>query len=226
MASAAVVIVGAVVVATIACATDGDAQPSGHPTRVIADDTAALARLLRVVRGSDPLVCEMATRNADMHGHWSMWDLPHGNPLEVDSASGALLDWIQNEHNDPALIPVLRAGLRDGDACVRRVSAAFLGRVKNRAASEALVSALEDQTADTRRVAALGLGMSDDTVGVAQLTRHLRDDSPSVRRAAAWALGEMKATQAEDALISLLTSDPEPLVRQAAAWALGHLEQE
>jgi hypothetical protein len=63
-----------------------------------------IVKLLGVVREANPLVCEMATRTADMRGSWPMWGPLSGDPLVMDSVSAALLDWIQHRHNDPAVV--------------------------------------------------------------------------------------------------------------------------
>jgi HEAT repeat protein len=209
-----------------ACVREGNAQSAA--AAIVRDDTASVARLLQSVRGADPLFCELVTRSVDTHGWWSRWGPLSSDPLQVDSASGALIAWIQREHNDPAVVPRLRSALRDQDACVRRVAGSFLGRVEHASATAALVAALDDASADTRYVATLGLGLSDDSprpAGVVEpLVRRLRDDSPQVRRAAAWALGALEAREALTALIGVLERDSDPRVRQAAAWALGQLK--
>lgn len=209
-----------------ACARDGNAQ-TGTP-RAARDDTAAVGRLLTAVRGSDPLLCEMAVRNVDMHGWWSRGPIS-GSALEMDSASTVLIMWIQHKHADPAVVPRLRAGLRDADACVRRVAGSFLGRVDHPSATAALMAALDDPSADTRNVAVLGLGLADErsrnVSGVAEaLMRRLRDESAAVRRSAAWALGSIEATGALPSLIDVLGKDGDARVRQAAAWAIGQLK--
>jgi HEAT repeat protein len=216
--------VAAVMTTAAACARDGNAQVAGAKT-IVADDPASLARLLTAVRGVDPLLCELATRSVDMHGSWSRWGPLSGNPLESDSASAALLAWIQRDHNDPALVPRLRSAMRDTDACVRRIAGSFLGRVEHPSAVEALLDALDDASAETRQVAALGLGLTEQPAGVEPLVKHLRDESPAVRRAAAWALGSLEATTALLPLIESLGRDTDPRVRQAAAWAIGQLHE-
>ena len=112
----------AAAVVGLACARDSSAQSRALRKPVEKEDPAAVTRLLDVVRGVDPVLCELATRTVDMHGSWSRWDLRSDNPLQTDSASAAILDWIQHPHNDPALVPALSAGMRDQDACVRRIS--------------------------------------------------------------------------------------------------------
>jgi HEAT repeat protein len=218
-------IVALALIVVASCVRDGDAQVASN-VRIVPDDTAAVGRLLSVVRGVDPVLCELVTEKVDMHGSWSRWGPFSHDPLQMDSAASALLDWIQEEHNDPAVVPRLRAGLRDADPCVRRVSGSFLGRVEHGSAAEALIGALDDPSADTRRVAVLGLGMmggDERRPSADPLLRRLRDDSPAVRRAAAWALGSIEAPSALMPLIELLGRDPDPLVRQAAAWAIGEL---
>src|SRR5258708_8576318 len=97
----------------IACANNSDAQ-GAERIRVIPDDTAGIVKLLDVVRGANPLVCEMATRTAEMRGSWAMWGPLSGGPLVMDSVSAGLLDWIQHRHNDPAVVPRLSAAMHAG----------------------------------------------------------------------------------------------------------------
>ena len=206
-----------------ACAREGNAQVASAAIR--RDDPAALTRLLESVRGVNTLACELATRSVDMHGSWSMWGDLSGNPLETDSASAALISWIQEDHGDPALVPRLQASLHDSDACVRRVAGSFLGRIQHPRAVAALLAALDDASADTRYVAAIGLGLAHDPPGALQpLVRRLRDESAAVRRAAAWALGSLEDREAIPALIEVLQRDTDPRVRQAAAWAIGEID--
>ena len=188
---------------------------------IVPDDTTSLMRLLRSVRAADPLLCEMAVRNADMHGWWSNWGPISGDPLELDSASAATIRWIQNEHNDPRLVAPLTAALRDPDGCVRRLAGSFLGRVQHPSARAALVSALDDANASTRASAAIGLGLGEHRAAVQSLIARLRDSDAAVRRASAWALGAIEDKGAVEALVLTLQRDADPRVRQTAAWALG-----
>jgi hypothetical protein len=206
----------------VGCAGDSNAQ-GAERTRIVPDDTAGISRLLRVVRGADPLVCEMATRAADMHGSWSSWGAISGDPLVMDSASDALLDWIQRSHNDPVVVPLLQTGIHDADGCVRRVASSLLSRVRHPDAVKALLASLGDSKAGTREVAAFAIGMTEDASAVDPLVARLKDDAPAVRRAAAWALGQMEATKAVPALIELLSRDTDARVRQTAAWAIGRI---
>lgn len=217
-------IAAVLIAAGVACAREGNAQNAqASRVPVVPDDTASISRLLVAVRGADVLLCEMATRNVDMHGWWSNWGPLGDNPLEGDSSAAALIRWIQREHNDPAVVPRLRAAIRDNDACTRRVAGAFLGRVKHASATSALLEGLGDSNADVRYVAAIGLGLSEEPQGVSPLVRALGDQSAAVRRVAAWALGAMEADGAEEPLIRLLERDADPRVRQVAAWAIGRL---
>ena len=216
--------IGGLLIFAAACARDGSAQSLSAMVR---DDTAAVSRFLTAVRGADPLLCELAARNVDMHGWWSRFGPMVDNPLDVDSSSAVLVAWVQRGNKNPILVPRLRTAMRDTDACVRRVAASFLGRIDHPTAIAALVAALDDASADTRHVAAIGLGLADDkSVGggaVESLMRRLRDDSPRVRRSAAWALGSLEARIALLPLIEMLERDSDPRVRQTAAWALGQI---
>jgi hypothetical protein len=207
----------------VACARDSSAQSAGASRAAVRDDTAAVARLLTAIRGVDPLFCELVTRQVDQQGTWSRWGPLSGGPLETDSASAALIRWIQQEHNDPAIVPRLRTGMRDSDACVRRVSASFLGRVEHPSATSALMDALDDARADVREVAAYGLGMSEFAGATDALIARLKDATPAVRRASAWALGTIQPKKAVVPLMELLSRDSDARVRQTAAWAIGNI---
>lgn len=207
-----------------ACASETNAQVAlSSSSPIVRDDTTSLARLLDGVRGVNPLACELATRSVDMHGWWSNWGDLSGNPLETDSASAALIFWIQHKHNDPAVVPRLSAAMRDADRCVRRVAGSFLGRVQHPNAVSALLGALDDANADTRHVAAIGLGVAEAPTALQPLIRRLRDESAVVRRGAAWALGALEDREALLPLIELLQRDTDPRVRQTAAWAIGEI---
>jgi hypothetical protein len=204
----------------VACANDSSAQTV---ERVVPDDTASVSRLLGAARGSTTLVCEMVVRTADQRGSWSSWGSVGGSALVRDSASSALLDWVHQSHNDPALVAPLRVALRDDDGCVRRVAASLLSHVLHPSATDALRAGLDDARPGTREVAALGLGMANDEGAADALERRLADDTAPVRRAAAWALGELELKRSIPALLHVLARDPDASVRQAAAWAIGSI---
>lgn len=220
-------VVGAVAAAPVA--TFSGRVPEGSvataPQRAAVDDTAALARFLTAIRGADPLLCELAVRSVDGRGRWSSWGSISGSALELDSASAAVIRWVHGDHRgwDSRLVSRLAAGLRDTDGCVRRVSGAFLGRVKHATATAALLSGLDDAAADTRAAAAIGLGLADEARAVQPLIGRLRDASPQVRRSAAWALGAIEDIAALVPLIETLERDTDARVRQAAAWAIGNV---
>ena len=199
-------------------------EATQHQARLVPDDTAKLMRMLRTVRGVDPLLCELAVRSVDMHGWWSNWGPISGDPLEMDSASAAIVHWIQQDHSDPRFVAPLSTALRDADACTRRVAGSFLGRIDHPSARAALVSALNDANAGTRAAAAIGLGLGEhgNHEAVQPLVARLRDGSADVRRASAWALGAIEDSSATGPLMDVLRGDSDARVRQAAAWALGN----
>ena len=215
---------GLAIVLGVACARDGSAQSAGVSKPLVRDDTVSLARLLSTIRGVDPLLCELAVRQVDQHGSWSRWGPMSGDPLETDTASAALIRWIQNDHNDPAVVPRLRTAMRDGDACVRRVAGSFLARVEHPSATSALIDGLDDARADVREVAAYGLGMAEYKGGVDLLIARLKDGTPAVRRASAWALGSIEAKRAVPPLMEVLARDSDAQVRQTAAWEIGNIK--
>lgn len=152
-------------------------------------DPAVARRLLEAIRGSDPVVCELAARAVrSRHGYWG--HTPH--PAAVDDPE--VLETVEfavgseGEGTEEALA----AALSDPDACVRRIAAMRLGRVGTDAAGARLTETLESGSAAAREAAAIGLGISDDARALPALTRRLsEDESARVRRAAAWALGKI-----------------------------------
>jgi HEAT repeat protein len=216
------------IVIGVAC-TDSNAQGAAQIRAAVGgsrDDTAAVSKLLAVVRGADPVVCELTVRAADMHGSWSSWGPISGDPLVMDSSAAALLNWVQRRHTDPSVVPALRAGMQSDDRCVRRLASSLLSRVRHPSVAGVFESALGDRNAGTREAAAFGLGMLEAPSATDPLIEHLHDDSPAVRRAAAWALGQMESKQAMPGLVNLLARDSDPRVRQTAAWAMGNIHQQ
>lgn len=175
--------------------------------------------LLSAVRGATPLACELIVRSVGQgwfSGGWS-----RAPDAERDVREQAR--WAAERRDDPSIVPTLRAGLEDADACVRRASARLLGSTRHPAAIEALLDALQSPNPVTRQLAAVGLGYADDLDAVDPLLRVLRDDDAAVRTAAAWALGRIEDRRAVAPLTSLLLDDPDPAVRRAAALALGDI---
>jgi hypothetical protein len=208
----------------IACVNDVAAQSESSQGRLIPDDTASVSRLLTSVRGAAPLYCELVTRNVEQRGSWSYWGGMGSDPLVTDTASASLLRWAQGKHNDPSVVPKLRGGLRDSDACVRRVAGGLLAHVDHANAKAALMDALDDDRAEVREVAAFGIGIAEYAAAVDELIGRLKDTSPGVRRASAWALGAIEQKKAVPALMTLLARDSDARVRQTAAWAIGNIK--
>jgi hypothetical protein len=182
-------------------------------------DSLFAVRFLAGVRGASPLACDMIVRS--LGSGWGWWRLNRDPDAVRDHQD--VLRWATQRSSDPSVIPPLRAGLEDSDACVRRVSARLLGRTRHPAAVEALLDALASPSVITRQLAAVGLGYAEDGSAVDPLLRALRDDAASVRAAAAWALGEIEDGRAVAPLARLLRGDPDPGVRRAAALALGSM---
>jgi hypothetical protein len=174
---------------------------------------------LAAVRGTTPLACEMIVRSVGLGWGWGSWS-------SVPDSEKSLADqvrWATQRREDPSIVPTLRTGLDDPDACVRRASARLLGSTRHPDAIEALLDALGSSDVMTRQLAAVGLGYADDRETVEPLLRLLRDDSASVRAAAAWALGRIEDRRAVEPLTRLLSGDSDAGVRRAAAVALGDI---
>lgn len=215
--------VGALLVATAAVVAvyptrEGEARPVA--LQATTDDLENVGRLLASVRGASPLYCELATRLVDGRSWWSSSGM---SLIEVDSTSAELIRWVHRKHADSRVVPRLAAGIRDDDACVRRVAGALLGHVDAPSAFATLTEALDHANEGTRSAAAIGLGIAERVEAVQPLIRRLRDPSADVRRSAAWALGAIEDRAALVPLIELLDRDTNARVRQAAAWAIGEV---
>jgi hypothetical protein len=203
--------------ATTAAAVQGRGAPAGDSTRV--------RRLLESARGVNPLLCDLAARTVDgRSGWWSGSEGVLATSGSGDSIAGDVVTWVQHREVDASAVPMLRDALSDADACVRRLAAPLLGRIRDRSASQAMLTALAATDATVREMGALALGFADDSAAVAPLERRLRTDtSPRVRATAAWALGEIERPESARVLVEAL-QDADALVRRSAAHALGEIE--
>jgi hypothetical protein len=211
----------------------GDAGPSAQAQSagpaIPADSLAT--QLLATVRGADPVVCELAVRAVDgRHGWSSTADELAGVGAPLSRLQRATIQWAVAGEDDAssgasaaAVAPLARA-LAEPDACVRRMAALKLGRMRDPRGIDALRGALASADADQRAIGALGLGYAEDPSAIEALGGALDDASPEVRAAATWALGEIEDARAIPLLIPVLGGDEDPAVRQVAAWALGEIE--
>lgn len=200
--------------AEAAAMTGAEAQTSTLPKAA----TSQAGEFLAAVRGAGPVACELIVRTVGRGWGWGGDRVP-----DAESAVIEQVRWATERRDDPAGVPVLRAGLEDTDACVRRASARLLGSTRHPSAADALVGALQSANATTRQLAAVGLGYAERTETVDPLLGVLRDREASVRAAAAWALGSIEDRRAVEPLTRLLAEDPDPRVRRAAAEALGQI---
>jgi len=199
------------------CGAGAQSPRAGSPTA----DSAAVVAIIESVRGANPVLCELAARSVENQWGWGgQYDLR----ATRDPLARAALEVSRGHRPPPAAVAPLAAALRDGDACVRRVAAPLLGRVRTPAALAALRTALRDEHADAREAAAIGLGYSEDRSTIPALLAGIQDAEPRVRAASAWALGEIEDARAIGALVRLLREDRDATVRAAAAWALGSIE--
>ena len=211
----------------------GDAGPAAQAQAAapaIPADSLAVA-LLATVRGSDPIVCELAVRAVDgRHGWSSTPDELAGVGAPLTALQRATIHWaVDGGDDEPAgasatAVAPLTTALADPDPCVRRMAALKLGRMKDPRGMVALRGALASADPDQRAIGALGLGYSEDPASIDALGGALDDASPEVRAAATWALGEIEDARAIPLLIPVLGEDEDPAVRRVAAWALGEIE--
>jgi HEAT repeat protein len=194
----------------------------------LSSDTLATA-LLAMVRGADPVVCELAVRAVDgRHGWSSTVDELAGVGATLTPLQRATVHWAVGDgkrmDRDAASIEPLAAGLRDVDPCVRRMAALKLGRTRAPRAIAELRAALTAPDPGLRAAGALGLGYAEEPGTLGDLADALGDDSAAVRATAAWALGSIEDERAIPRLLPVLSDDADPNVRKAAAWALGEIE--
>lgn len=214
---------GGMLLAAATLALTPDVRLLVAQTPTAADERAAVTAVLAAVRGTNPVLCALAARALDQSQHWGDFR-PGYDPRDLESQQvretvRLALDVL----HDPGLIEPLRAALADPDACVRRLAAPLLGRVRHPQAVATLRAALRDQSAETREAAALGLGFAGDNRALPDLIGSLRDAAPDVRVASAWALGEIESRGSVRSLVGAL-DDGDARVRATAAWALGRIE--
>ncbi|HYJ80016.1 MAG TPA: HEAT repeat domain-containing protein [Longimicrobiaceae bacterium] len=207
--------------ATLLPGPGGPGEPPISGT-VLVQQTGSARELLAAVRGANPIVCELATRNFGNNwgggsGDWE--DLPA--LARSGEETRRVLAWV--DRMDSLDVAPLRDGLGDPDTCVRRASARLLGRARKAEAVDVLLEAVRSTEAGRREAAVLGLAYTDDERAVAPLVELLRDADPELRGGAAWALGHVGSTRASQPLLGVL-DDREPRVRRSVARALGRLE--
>ena len=185
-------------------------------------DSAAVVALVESARGANAVLCELAARSVE--SQWGWGDEAMDVRAPRDAAVRAALAQTRGLRTPPELVTQLAASLRDDDACVRRLAAPLLARVRTLTANQALRVALQNEHSTTREAAALGLGFTGDPAVIPALLAGLQDAEARVRVACVWALGEIEDKRAVGALVRLLREDRDADVRRAAAWALGAIE--
>jgi len=89
-----------------------------------------------------------------------------------------------------------------------------------------LIEGLVDKGAVTNHDLAISLLGQNGTVRHASVLRRLMSGNTGLSAASLIALGELRMTEAEDAAMSMLTSESDPVLLRAAVQALGHIESE
>lgn len=196
------------------------AQGPGRNTDALGDSSAVVA-LVESARGANPVMCELAARSLESQWGWGSGDMDIRAPR--DASVRAAIEQTRRK-TPPGMVAQLAASLRADDACVRRLAAPLLARVRTLTANQALRLALQSDQPATREAAALGLGFTGDPAVIPALLAGLQDAEPRVRVACAWALGEIEDDRAIGALVRVLREDRDADVRRAAAWALGSIE--
>lgn len=221
-------IVAVLAVVTAALAGRADDPPNVGPMVEAAPAESLAVRLIHGARGTDQVVCALASLAVEARYGWGGLD-PTFEALDVEGeAAEATLRWTLSFEADEAAVRALAAALGDPDPCARRLAAIRLGRTRSAAGVGALLEALDSPGAEARRSAALGLGFAGDDPAdaavVEGLLAVLDDRDARVRASAAWALGRLDADRALPALVELLEGDADARVRRNAALALGEID--
>lgn len=219
----AAALAGAALLLVPATLLPGPGGPAEPPITgmVVVQQEGSARELLAAVRGANPIVCELATRN--FGNNWGQSGDGEDVPALARTGEDTrrVLAWV--DRMDSLEVAPLRDGLGDPDVYVRRASARLLGRSRKGEAVDVLLNAVRSGEASRREAAVLGLAYTDDERAVAPLVELLRDADPEMRGGAAWALGHVGSTRASQPLLGIL-DDREPRVRRSVARALGRLE--
>jgi HEAT repeat protein len=214
-------LVGGILIAALAVAAALSGRVAAAQGRS-RNDAANAQALLDAMKGTGSVACSFAMGVVEGNGGWGHWT--GGSGVGEDQQSADLRDWLDDGLTDPAVVPMLKSAMGQGDACVRQTAARLLGRSKNLTAVRALIDALRDPDPVTRELAALALGLSGDPAGFDPLVAALRDTAARVRATSAVSLGRLGDHKAMEKLVPVLAHDPAPEVRRAAAYALGELD--
>lgn len=185
-------------------------------------DSAAVAHLLSGLRGSDPMVCAMATDLLGSGMHWSNGGEDIATLRDAVVAQPAVRERFRSPISDERAVRLLVPELGSPSACLRRTAAALLGESSAPVARAALREALRSTEPRTREAATYGLGVAADSADAPRVRSLLGDADAGVVRLAAWAVGSMEDHGSAEALVGLL-KHRDAGVRRAAAWALGRL---
>ncbi len=185
-------------------------------------DSASVAHLLVGLRGSDPLVCAMATDLLGSGMHWSNGGEDIATLRDAVVAQPAVRERFRSPISDERAVRLLVPELGGPNACLRRTAAALLGESSVPAARTALREALRSGEPRTREAATYGLGVAADSADASRVRSLLGDADAGVARLAAWAVGSMEDHASAQALVGLL-KHRDAGVRRAAVWALGRL---
>lgn len=129
---------------------------------------AGAQALLTSVRGVPAPVCELVA--AALRNSYSVSAGSRALGYGVDEVpAGGPAAWVLGPMRTPEAIPVLAAGLRDHDACVRAVSARLLGKTHLDSSRAVLAAAMTDGDVGVRTLATAAL--SDITSSLARSDR-------------------------------------------------------
>jgi HEAT repeat protein len=214
-------------------------------------------------RAAEALATRLDSEDFDLRMSASIALMQLGDPRGVESISKCLKDADAKRReraiteligfsNDESLTAPLIEALEDPSIRVRLYAAGFLGRLRNRAATDALlakvtdrenlravlqglsqtrddralailINHLDDDDLEIRQTAAYGIAAFGEKDGVQPLLQHLKDESPDMRIALIRALSTLEASEAVEA-ISEATDDDDVNVRSQAERTLRKLQ--
>ena len=190
-------------------------------------DSAQVSQMIAGLERSDPVTCDLAVNG--LHNGWWSWSREAGIGVfhDVSAEQRIANGRPRNRVTDPRAVPMLAVHLGNGNPCVRRAAALFLGSNEKLAgASEAMRQGLKASTPRVREAAAFALGVRDEGEDTRPLLDALASEKdPAVLAMVAWGLGQIEDPATVAPLLKVLRHD-DPGVRASVAYALGQIEDE
>lgn len=217
VAVALVVVLTAVILASITPTRPEPGAVPAAPTGLIRQPTASLIQALQAPQVVVRRVAAQALGEREDAAAVGplMQVLEKDEDAGVRGAAARALGKIE----DPTASDALARATRDSHSTVRYEAARALGEIGLPVPPPALLDALKDADPQVRRAAARAVGEFEDPDAVPPLSPLIRDSDPKVRRAAVRALADTETPAAYEVLRAALT-DEDAGIRRLAAKAL------